>query len=222
MGRGKPNSIHSRGCPLIVRHANSMTAMIFKTLGLLSLAILAGASAPRCARATSTQDEAESCRSFVEQFYNLYEPLDPGQPLDSTSLGEAVQKKQVDPDLAGQLRAVLDAQAQSGQTLLDFDPIINGRDPSDKYVAGSVMRKGEHYLVEVYGVSDDRRKHDNPDVIAELVFQVGRWTFVNCHYPNRSDSPASENLLSLLKSTRRSLGEKQHARSAGSNEGDTR
>lgn len=164
----------------------------------------------------------ESCRSFVEQFYNYYEPLEPGHLLESTSLGDAVEKKQFDPELAEQLRVVLDAQAKNGQIVLDFDPIINGRDPADKYVAGSVTRKGEHYLVEVYGVSDNGKKHDNPDVIAELVFQTGEWTFVNFHYPNRADSVENGNLLSMLKRIRKSLREENHTQPAGSPEGAPR
>jgi hypothetical protein len=189
---------------------------------IIGVALLAGISGARCAGATNARDMDESCRNFVEQFYNYYEPFEPGHPLDFTSLGDAVEKKQVDPELAEQLRVVLDVQAKSGQMLLDFDPIINDRDAADKYVAGSVTRKGEHYLVEVYGVSDDGRKHDNPDVIAELVFQTGEWTFVNFHYPNRADSAGNENLLSLLKRIRKSLGKENHSQSSGSPEGAPR
>jgi hypothetical protein len=204
-----------------MRHANSMTAITFKTLGLVSLAILAGAFGLRLASATTAHDMEESCRSFVEQFYNYYEPLEPGHLLESTSLGDAVEKKQFDPDLAAQLHEVFDAQTKSGRKLLDFDPIINGRDPSDKYVTGSVTRKGEHCLVEVYGVSDGR-KHDSADVIAEVVFETGQWMFVNFHYPNRWDSPASENLLTMLKGIRKSLREENHAQPAGSPESNAR
>lgn len=176
------------------------------------IALLAAMPGPARARGAII----ESCRGFVEQFYNYYEPLEPGHLLEHTSLGDAVEKKQFDPGLAEQLRVVLDAQAKSGQIVLDFDPIINGREPADKYVAGSVTRKGEHYLVEVYGVSEEGRKHDNPDVIAEVVFQAGEWTFVNFHYPNRTGE--NENLLSMLKRIRKSLGDETHARPAGSPE----
>jgi hypothetical protein len=186
------------------------------------VAFLAGISCARWAGATNARDIEESCRNFVEQFYNYYEPLEPGHTLESTSLGDAVEKKQFDPLLAQQLRVVLDTQAKSGQMLLDFDPIINGREPADKYVAGSVTRKGEHCLVEVYGVSDDGRKHDNPDVVAELVFETGEWTFVNFHYPNRADSAENENLLSLLKRIRKSLREENHTQPASSPEGAPR
>jgi hypothetical protein len=189
---------------------------------VFGVAILAGISCSRCAGATNARDMDESCRTFVEQFYNYYEPLEPGHTLEFTSLGDAVEKKQFDPLLVQQLRVVLDTQAKSGQMLLDIDPIINDRDAADKYVAGSVTRKGEHYLVEVYGVSDDGRKHHNPDVIAELVFQTGEWTFVNFHYPNRADSAGNENLLSMLKRIRKSLGKENHSQPSGSPEGAPR
>ncbi len=203
-------------------HENLMLIKALQRSVVFGFAILAGMSCARCVSATSARDMDESCRSFVEQFYNYYEPLEPGHSLESTSLGDAVEKKQFDPLLAQQLRVVLDTQAKGGQKRLDFDPIINGRDAADKYVAGNVTRKGEHYLVEVYGVSDDRRKHDNPDVVAELVFQTGEWTFVNFHYPNRADSAENENLVSMLKRIRKALREENHTHLAGSPEGAPR
>ncbi|HTX14590.1 MAG TPA: hypothetical protein VMD77_04780 [Candidatus Baltobacteraceae bacterium] len=194
----------------MMRQANSITAVVLKSLALVILAILAGAFGLRRARATTAHDVEESCRTFVEQFYNYYEPLEPGHTLESTSLGDAVEKKQFDPLLAQQLRVVLDTQAKSGQIRLEFDPIINGREPADKYEASNVTRKGEHYLVEVYGVSGDGRKHDNPDVIAEVEPQGGEWMFVNFHYPNRADSAENENLLSMLKQILKSQLEENH------------
>jgi len=194
----------------MMRQANSITAVVLKSLALVILAILAGAFGLRRARATTAHDVEESCRTFVEQFYNYYEPLEPGHTLESTSLGDAVEKKQFDPLLAQQLRVVLDTQAKSGQIRLEFDPIINGREPADKYEASNVTRRGEHYLVEVYGVSGDGRKHDNPDVAAEVEPRGGEWMFVNFHYPNRADSAENENLLSMLKQILKSQLEENH------------
>lgn len=48
-------------------------------------------------------------------------------------------------------------------------------------------------------------------MIAELVFQVGKWTFVNFHYPNHEDSRGEENLLSLLKILGKSLREEPNS-----------
>ena len=189
---------------------------------VLGIALLVGTSWPRCAGATNARDTEQSCRSFVEQFYNLYDPIDPERPLDATELSDDREDRQIDPDLSKRLSEVFEAEAKSGQILLDFDPVINGRRPAAKYAAGSVTRKGEHYLVEVYGVSDDGRKHDNPDVIAELVFQIGEWTFVNFHYPNRADTPENENLLSMLKRIRKSLRKENHSQPAGGPEGAPR
>lgn len=176
----------------------------------------------RCAGATNARDMDDSCRSFVEQFYNYYEPLEPGHPLEHTSLGDAIEKKQFDPLLAQQLQVVLDTQAKSGQIRLDFDPIVNGREPADKYVAGNVTRKGEHYLVEVYGVSDDGKKHDKPDVVAEVEWENGEWMFANFHYPNGSDAPENENLLGMLRRILKSRLEENRTQPAGGSEGTLR
>lgn len=176
----------------------------------------------RCAGATNARDMDDSCRSFVEQFYNYYEPLEPGHSLEHTSLGDAIEKKQFDPALAQQLQVVLDTQAKSGQIRFDFDPIVNGREPADKYVAGNVTRKGEHYLVEVYGVSDDGKKHDKPDVIAEVEWENGEWMFANFHYPNRADAPENENLLGMLRRILKSRLEENRTQPAGGSEGTLR
>jgi len=62
----------------------------------------------------------------------------------------------------------------------------------------------------VYGVSGDGRKHDNPDVAAEVEPRGGEWMFVNFHYPNRADSAENENLLSMLKQILKSQLEENH------------
>ena len=59
-------------------------------------------------------------------------------------------------------------------------------------------------VAEVYGVSPER-KDLNPDVVAELVFQSGRWIFVNFHYPGYPVSSGQENLLSILRRIHRSM-----------------
>jgi len=194
----------------------------FQRSVVLGIAVFVGLSCPHWSGATNDSGMDESCRNFVEQFYNLYNPIDPERLLGVTELSDDRKDRQIDPDLSKQLNEVFEAEAKSGRILLDFDPVINGRRPASMYVAGNVTRKGEHYLVEVYGVSDGGRKHDNPDVIAELVFQTGEWTFVNFHYPNRADSAENENLLSMLKRIRKSLGEENHTQPARSPEGAPR
>jgi hypothetical protein len=128
--------------------------------------------------------------------------------VEPVLLNRALKSELLSSDLMQQLKGVSEAQTRSGDVLLGFDPILNSQDPSDEYVTGDITRKGEHYLVEVYGISSGR-KHEKPDVVPELVFQTGRWTFVNFHYPNRSDSPENENLLSILKAIQRTLKQKR-------------
>jgi hypothetical protein len=67
-----------------------------------------------------------------------------------------------------------------------------------------VTRKGDHYLVEVYGVTPDKTDA-NPAVVAELVFQSGRWIFVNFHYPGNVVSSGNENMVSVLRRLRESI-----------------
>ncbi|HUA00332.1 MAG TPA: hypothetical protein VMB02_08380 [Candidatus Aquilonibacter sp.] len=185
--------------------------MALSTSRLAGLAIVASVFAFPPAGATNLQQELnDSCRTFVSQFYNSYNPIDPDQPAEPALIAGGSGDRRpsrtdpIDPDLIKQMREFFKAEASSGRILLDFDPVINSRRAADSYVAGRLTRKGEHYLVEVYGVSDGRQ-HDHPDVVAELVFQVGAWTFVNFHYPNHADAPSDENLLSLLKQFRKSL-----------------
>ena len=85
-----------------------------------------------------------------------------------------------------------------------------------------MTRTGEHYLVEVYGVSDDGKKHEKPDVIAEVESQNGEWMFVNFHYPNRADAPEDENLLGMLSRILKSQLDENRAKPAGGSEGALR
>lgn len=174
----------------------------------LSLLILAQTSEPLSAQGINAKANEESCRGFVQSFYDSYAPgggveLRPGD-LAEQWLGQDHAVRAFDSELARELREVLESRARTGDRLLDFDPILKTQYARDKYVAGSISRKGEHYLVEVYGVSNGRQ-NDQPDVVPELVFEVGRWTFVNFHYPNRTVPRSDENLLSMLKRIRKAL-----------------
>src|SRR5205807_3501027 len=95
------------------------------------------------------------------------------------------------------------AQRKSPQLIvgLDFDPILNAQDFADRYVGGKVTRSGDHYRADVYGISGGKKSR-KPDVTPELVFEHGRWIFVNFHYGAKPKHPEEENLLSLLKAIR--------------------
>ena len=179
--------------------------LTFVTLALTALA--AFATAARAAQSNKKTDA--DCRQFVQQFYNWYANAQYESWGVSQSLDDALDQNLFSVDLTGQLDDVIDSENDHDDIWLDFDPVLNTKHPWDNYAAGAVTRKGEHFLVEVYGVRN-RRRNDRPDVVAELAFQIGRWTFVNFHYPNRAETPANENLLSLLKEIRKSHPVKHH------------
>lgn len=186
-------------------------SLTFLKLSVASLAIAAGtafASVPYAAQSDKKTDA--DCRQFVQQFYNWYANAQYESWGVSQSLDDALDQNLFSVDLTGQIDDVIDSENDHDDIWLDFDPVLNTKHPWDNYAAGTVTRKGEHFLVEVYGVRN-RRRNDRPDVVAELVFQIGRWTFVNFHYPDRSGLPGSENLLNVLKGIRKSHPVKHHA-----------
>ena len=180
-------------------------------LGTLALALVAAAACASAARAVGRADKKtdEDCRQFVQQFYNWYANAQYETWGVSQSLDDALDQNLFSLDLTNQLDDVIDSENDHDAVWLAFDPVLNTKHPWDEYAAGAVTRKGEHYSVDVYGVRHGRR-NDHPDVVAELVFQIGRWTFVNFHYPSRAATPAGENLLSLLKEIRKSHPVKHH------------
>jgi len=187
-----------------------MSARIVR-LGFLAFALAAAAcfaGAPRAA-ARSDKKTDEDCRQFVQQFYKWYANAQYESWGVSQSLDDALDQNLFSLDLTGQLDDVIDSENDHDAVWLEFDPVLNTKHPWDGYAAGAVTHKGEHYLVDVYGVQHGRR-NDKPDVVAELAFQIGRWTFVNFHYPGRAAYPAGENLLSVLKEIRKSHPVKHH------------
>lgn len=211
MAAEKPES--TRGGPDAAWRHRHTTARILRRVTIAVLALLAGMLFVRDLRATVASDKAkdEECRKFVEQFYRWYADADFDSSGISDSLDDVLDQELLSRDLVEQLDDVLDAEDQHDDVWLDFDPVLNSKHQWDSYTAGAVTRKGERFLVGVYGVQHGRR-NNNPDVVAELEFQIGRWTFVNFHYPNRADIPAKENLRSVLKEIRKLHPVKPHAR----------
>jgi hypothetical protein len=180
-------------------------------IAFVALAIVTGpalATAPRAAQAGKKTDA--DCRQFVQQFYNWYANAQYESWGVSQSLDDALDQNLFSVDLTAQLDDVIDSENDHDDVWLDFDPVLNTKHPWDNYAAGAVTRKGDHFLVEVYGVRN-RRRNGRPDVVAELVFQIGRWTFVNFHYPDHPASSGGENLLNVLKGIRKAHPVKHHA-----------
>ncbi len=182
----------------------------FLKLSVVLVAIILEARLASVLRASQSDKKTDAdCRQFVQQFYNWYANAQYETWGVSQSLDDALDQNLFSVELTGQLDDVIDSENDHDDIWLDFDPVLNTKHPWDNYSAGAVTRKGEHFLVEVYGVRN-RRRNDRPDVVAELAFEIGRWTFVNFHYPDRSVSSGNENLLGVLRRIRKSHPVKHH------------
>lgn len=155
------------------------------------------------AQGTIPQSNQKSCRDFVQGFYDWYVPvaLKHGR-VRPADLALKYKGSAFSPELARALREDSEAQAKTKGELvgLDFDPFLNSQDPSERYVVGNVIPKGERYWVEVYSITLGK-KSAKPEVAPELTLKDGQWVFVNFHY-GKSESSEDDNLMSTLKSLR--------------------
>lgn len=167
---------------------------------ILVVSIVTGSSLP--SQAQAVQYIRNSCRNFVQQFYDWYVKR-PEYPRALMYRPSAFS-----PELSQRLREDHEAQAkaQGDITGLDFDPFLNSQDPAEHYVVAQIKLTGEHACwAEIHRGSPDKMSKATY-VAAELVSNVGRWHFVNFYYsvPN-SDFSASVShggLLGLLKKLR--------------------
>jgi hypothetical protein len=160
-------------------------------------------SLAQAARATTPPNLTQSCRKFVQEFYDWYAP----KVLEETAQGEGSlqlafreRKEHFSQELIQALREDSEAEQKAGGLIvgIDFDPILNGQDIEDAYAAGNVSQRGKFYFVEVYGVSAGKKKSE-PDLVPELQFRNGNWVFVNFHYGKRR---GNSDLLTILKMLR--------------------
>lgn len=150
----------------------------------------------------SAGDQAteESCKEFVQAFYDWYLSKDAAAGKLSMPSMDAVLKRKANvlsPELYRRLKEDGDAEEKCKGEIcgLDFDPFLNSQDPSAHFKAVSVTRKGSSYWVDVFGIeSGKRREH----VIPELIQENGHWIFVNFHY-GKNKWTDDANLLHILK-----------------------
>jgi len=152
---------------------------------------------------------AESCRGFVQGFYNWYLPVaHRDYKLPAWVIGLRSKGDDFDAKLVRELEA--DAAAQSKVTSaivgIDFDPFLASQDSGPRYVAGKAALRGDTCTVPVdlVGPGGSREK----SVLAEATFRDGRWLFVNFHYVGPTLSK-HEDLLTILARLR---GERQSHR----------
>jgi hypothetical protein len=165
---------------------------------LLSVFVIAGASAG--ARAQPADAQEESCRTFVQKFYdgywNQYLPRmkDPNFTLPGT---EAVLRARP-PVLSQELiDLILKDEKRSKETgdvgNLDFDPFLNSQDPDGKYLVTKVNIANATCMATI----------SLAHTIAELKRSGSSWIFVNFHYSyftpaGKKDAPDAD-LLQILK-----------------------
>jgi hypothetical protein len=147
----------------------------------------------------------QSCRGFVQQFYNWYvsrEILDEKMRADHPVSDDVLllRPQVLDPILLQLLKEDSAAQARAVGEIdgLDFDPFLNSQDPSSKFVVESVALTGGHCLAAVNGIEQGKKRER---VVAELVPTGKTWVFVNFHY-GKSNYLEDENLIRSLNMLR--------------------
>ncbi len=127
----------------------------------------------------TTTINANSCRNFVQEFYDWYVPIANASDKRFT-VSLKPRQHSFDPELWRMLAADDEAQSHAHEIVgLDFDPILNSQDPSPKFKVRSVAIKGSRCNVAVVGVNEGV---EDEHVMSELVFSNGHWAFVNFHY----------------------------------------
>jgi hypothetical protein len=151
---------------------------------------------------------AESCRKFVQEFYDWYVPkaaafpdrCDKNPPRSSDL---ALKERRSFFSAALYHRLLEDSRAQDKAdelVSLDFDPFLNTQDPGDPpgdpYRAFQVDQRSGNCFVKVYRTTSGK-KEETPTVVPELFYQRDHWVFVNFHFPDGA------NLLGSLEELRK-------------------
>ena len=156
---------------------------------------------PAAAQGTAAGGGAESCRKFVQEFYDSY--LKQSAKGKGVSDAIKVRRSAFSPEILRALKVDAVAQAKHPNEIvgLDFDPIFNGQDFANKYVVGKATNKGTRYLVEVFGIWNGK-KDEIPSVTPELTWVNSQWRFQDFHYQRDPKKPSEDSLLSVLKALR--------------------
>jgi Protein of unknown function (DUF3828) len=169
------------------------------------VAVLLIVTVPAGSTETKKQGEPQSCKTFVQSFYEWYVPLAHRKDLKgpASNLAMKYKKSAFSARLYQALKTDSDAQARSQELVgLDFDPFLNSQDPDPRYEVRSVKESDEHCSAEVLGVGDGE-KRTQADVVAELAHGGEGWKFVNFHYP-RDKTDLLEVLKGLEEDRRKS------------------
>lgn len=148
------------------------------------------------ADAQQTRDLRDSCKVFVQAFYDWYVPLTRNDKI-WRAWDVAVRTKTPSIHASTHQLILRDTEVQrkaSELVGLDFDPFLNSQDPGERFVVESVTAKGAGCWVKVNGISEGRLRET---VVPEVSCKNGHCQFINFHY---DDNGHPADLLTILKS----------------------
>ena len=128
-----------------------------------------------CATAQApARADQDSCRRFVQAFYDWYGPLT-RKETSAPTWERALREKRDDftPELWQALEndARAQAQAQGDIVGIDFDPFLGSQDPA------------AHYRVRQVTVQGGKCSAGITNAVVELIYSSGRWRFTDFRYP---------------------------------------
>jgi len=139
----------------------------------------------------------DSCRRFVQAFYDWYLPRAKKTRGTASNLVLKYRSTDLSLELRKRLKEDSDAQARSRDLVgLDFDPFLNTQDDSfERCTVEHVFRKNSNYWAQVTCVFPGPNP-SKAQIMPEVMPQGERWQFVNFHY---HDDSGDTDLLSILK-----------------------
>lgn len=167
------------------------------------VAILTVAMIPS-AHAQDAQKQEQSCKDFVQGFYNWYLGRSAVNAKSQTA-GPAwddvvrLRPQAFTPELLTLLKADLAASEANHDDIvgLDWDPFLATQDPSTNFVVASAVVNNGRCNAVVNGIAHGKKRET---VMPELSPSGAAWVFVNFHYKiDKTQSPADENLIATLK-----------------------
>lgn len=154
-------------------------------------------------RTAQTQDlKTAELKKWVQNFYNAHHAKVEKNMMHGEDIALRDEKSSLTPELYALLKkdSEIRKKAPPGELAgLDFDPILSGNNPADKYIVGEVRKSGKNYLVDVFAVFSGQKKKEKPSVIAEVKWENGKGIFLNFFYPDDKDNKSTD-LISILKS----------------------
>ena len=152
------------------------------TVAVLAMVLMSLISVPSGAQ---TSDRSESCRKFVQAFYDWYIATDHKQEGKRLTAEEIVWRRRpqlLSPELRSAIRQDrLEMWRSHELTGFDADVFTLSQENADSYVAGTPERSGKTYRVPVFGVRAGIKSKE-PEFWAEVRHGIDNWQFFNFSY----------------------------------------